>query len=152
MIAKPRILLIGTADTKSPELNFLKESVEGVGGEVVFMDIGILARGNLRADISNQAVAGAARTTLMQLIECGDENLAMSKMAEGAVALANQWRGEGRIDGMLALGGTMGTDLALDVAAALPLGMPKFVISTIAYSHLIPPERIAPEKPKPPVA
>jgi uncharacterized protein (UPF0261 family) len=45
---------------------------------------------------------------------------------------------------MLALGGTMGTDLALDVALALPLGVPKVVLSTIAYSHLIPPERIRP--------
>ena len=43
---------------------------------------------------------------------------------------------------MLALGGTMGTDLALDAAAALPVGVPKVVVSTIAYSHLVPPERI----------
>jgi uncharacterized protein (UPF0261 family) len=46
---------------------------------------------------------------------------------------------------MLALGGTMGTDLALDVALALPLGVPKVVLSTVAYSHLIPPERIPPD-------
>ena len=46
---------------------------------------------------------------------------------------------------MLALGGTMGTDLALDVASVLPLGMPKFIVSTVAYSHLIPPERIPPD-------
>ena len=39
----------------------------------------------------------------------------------------------------------MGTDLALDVANALPLGVPKVVLSTIAYSHLIPPERIPPD-------
>jgi uncharacterized protein (UPF0261 family) len=49
------------------------------------------------------------------------------------------------MDGMIALGGSMGTDLALDVAAVLPLGIPKFVVSTIAYSHLLPPERIAPD-------
>ena len=49
------------------------------------------------------------------------------------------------IDGVIALGGSMGTDLALDVALALPLGVPKFVVSTIAFSHLIPPERIAPD-------
>jgi uncharacterized protein (UPF0261 family) len=46
---------------------------------------------------------------------------------------------------MIVLGGSMGTDLALDVAAVLPLGVPKFVVSTIAYSHLLPPERIAPD-------
>ena len=42
-----------------------------------------------------------------------------------------------RFDGLLVLGGTMGTDLALDVANALPLGCPKMVLSTIAYSPLI---------------
>jgi uncharacterized protein (UPF0261 family) len=46
---------------------------------------------------------------------------------------------------VLALGGTMGTDLALDVANALPLGFPKVLVSTIAYSHLLPSERIAPD-------
>jgi uncharacterized protein (UPF0261 family) len=145
MTAKPRILLIGTADTKSPELTFLKENIIASGGEVVFMDIGVLARGTLRAEIPNDAVAAAAHTTLAGIAALGDENLAMAKMAEGASELASRWRAEGRIDAMLALGGTMGTDLALDVASALPLGVPKFVVSTIAFSHLIPPERISPD-------
>ena len=46
---------------------------------------------------------------------------------------------------MLLLGGSMGTDLALDVCGALPLGFPKVVLSTIAYSHLLPPDRIPPD-------
>ena len=145
MSPKPRILLIGTADTKSPELMFLKKQILEAGGEVAFMDISVLARGTLKAEIANEAVAAAAKLTLQEIAAFRDENAAMAKMAEGAAALASQWHAEGRIDGMLALGGTMGTDLALDVASALPLGVPKFVISTIAYSHLIPPERISPD-------
>jgi uncharacterized protein (UPF0261 family) len=69
----------------------------------------------------------------------------MTLMARGAARLAARWHAEGRIDGLLALGGTMGTDLALEVAQALPLGVPKVVVSTIAYSHLLPPERIPPD-------
>ena len=69
----------------------------------------------------------------------------MTSMAKGAATIAARLRTEGRIDGMLALGGTMGTDLALDVAAALPLGVPKCVVSTIAHSHLVPPERVTPD-------
>jgi len=145
MTSTPRILLIGTADTKSPELAFLKERIEAAGGEVVFMDIGVLERGTLKAEIANEAVAAAAGATLAEIVALGDENAAMAKMAAGAAQLASRWQAEGRIDGMLALGGTMGTDLALDVASALPLGVPKFIVSTIAYSHLIPPERIAPD-------
>ena len=67
----------------------------------------------------------------------------MSLMARGAANLARELAENDAIDGVIAIGGTMGTDLALDVALVLPLGMPKFVVSTIAFSHLIPPERIA---------
>jgi uncharacterized protein (UPF0261 family) len=144
-VATPRILLIGTADTKSPELTFLRDCIFEAGGDVVFMDIGVLARGTLKADIPNDAVAAAAHSTLTDICALGDENLAMAKMAEGAAMLAARWHAEERVDGMLALGGTMGTDLALDVASALPLGVPKFIVSTIAYSHLIPPERVSPD-------
>ena len=145
MSLKPRILLIGTADTKSPELTFLRDCIVEAGGEVVYMDVGVLARGTLQADIPNEAVAAAAGSSLAEIAACGDENLAMARMAEGAARLAARAQAEGRIDGMLALGGTMGTDLALDVASALPLGVPKMIVSTIAFSHLIPPERVSPD-------
>jgi len=145
MVARPRILLIGAADTKSPELSFLRDCILRAGGDVVFMDVGVLARGTLKADVPNEAVAAAANSSLAEIVALGDENFAMAKMAEGAAALASRARAEARIDGMLALGGTMGTDLALDVASALPLGVPKMIVSTIAYSHLIPPERVAPD-------
>ena len=62
-VATPRILLIGTADTKSPELTFLRDCIFEAGGDVVFMDIGVLARGTLKADIPNDAVAAAAHST-----------------------------------------------------------------------------------------
>ena len=109
------------------------------------MDVGVGTGGSLAAAVSNADVAAAAGTTLAAVAASGDENVAMTRMAEGAAAIARNLFSEGRIDGMLALGGTMGTDLALDVASVLPLGMPKFIVSTVAYSHLIPPERIPPD-------
>jgi len=145
MAGRPRILLIGTADTKSPELAFLRDCIAEAGGETVFMDVGVLAPGAYAPDIGNEAVAAAAGVTLDEIKASGDENTAMTSMAKGAATIAARLRTEGRIDGMLALGGTMGTDLALDVAAALPLGVPKCVVSTIAHSHLVPPERVTPD-------
>jgi uncharacterized protein (UPF0261 family) len=144
-MAKPRILLIGTADTKSDELLYLRERVQAAGGEVVLMDVGVLQPAAFQPDISNAEVANAGGSTLDELRTCGDENTAMQAMAAGAVALALQAQRAGRIDGVLMLGGSMGTDLALDVAAALPLGVPKVVLSTIAHSHLIAPERVSPD-------
>lgn len=141
----PVILLIGTVDTKSDEMAFLRESVEHLGGSAVIMDVGVLGLGGFTPDICNTEVAAAAGVTLPQVRETGDENTSMKLMATGASLIAMQWYVEGRFDGLLALGGTMGTDLALDVANALPLGCPKVVLSTIAYSPLIPPDRIPPD-------
>lgn len=139
------ILLIGTADTKADELLFMRECIERDGGKAWVMDVGVLGTPSFAVEVSNADVAHAAQTTLAEIAALGDENLAMTKMAEGAVQIALQLYAEGKIHGVLALGGTMGTDLALDVTAALPLGFPKFVVSTVAYSHLIPPERLAPD-------
>ncbi len=145
MGGRANVLLIGTADTKSPELMFLRDCIVESGGSAIFMDVGVLAGGAYRPDISNAEIAAAAGTDLDSIKASGDENSAMAKMAEGAAALAARMHADARIDGMLALGGTMGTDLALDVAAALPLGVPKCVVSTIAHSHLVPPERVTPD-------
>lgn len=139
------ILLIGTVDTKSDEIAFMRECIEGAGGRALVMDVGVLGRGGVAPDIPNTEVAQAAGVTLAQIIDTGDENTAMTLMAQGATLLATQLRAQGRIDGLLALGGTMGTDLALDVANALPLGFPKVVVSTISYSPLLPPDRIPPD-------
>ena len=64
-------------------------------------------------------------------------------MASGASALAARQQRKGRFDGLIVLGGTMGTDLALDVCSALPVGVPKYIVSTVAFSPLITPERLA---------
>ena len=145
MTAEPTILLIGTVDTKSDEIAFLRDCIEQQGARALTMDVGVLGRGKFPPDITNTEVAAAAGLTLQQVMASGDENSAMALMARGAALRATQGHAQGRFDGMLALGGTMGTDLALDVALALPLGVPKVVLSTVAYSHLIPPERIPPD-------
>lgn len=139
----PRILVIGTGDTKADELLFMRERIEAVGGRAVMMDVSVLGDPPYRPEYDKHAVAAAAGTTIEAVAHSGDENSAVTLMAEGAANLARTLHERGEIDGMIALGGTIGTDLALDAALALPLGVPKFVVSTIAYSHLVPPERIA---------
>lgn len=145
-MTQPAILVVGTCDTKADELRFLAQRVEAQGARALLMDVGVLGcAAGLEVVFTNAAVAAAAGTTLEALAALGDESAAMAAMARGAAALAQAAHTRGAIDGLLALGGTMGTDLALDVAAALPLGVPKFVVTTVAYSHLIPPERLAPD-------
>lgn len=139
------VLLIGTADTKSDELLFMKCCIEAAGGKALIMDVGVLGEPPFVPDVGHDDVAAAAGCLLADVAATGDENESMKLMAIGAVSIARNLHAAGRVHGVLALGGTMGTDLALDVAHALPLGVPKFIVSTVAFSHLIPPERLAPD-------
>lgn len=139
------ILVVGTGDTKADELLFMRDCIAKAGGVPVMLDASVLGEPPYRPEYDRHAVAAAAATTIDAVAASGDENTAMTAMALGASRLASELQRTGEIDAFIALGGTMGTDLALDVALALPLGVPKFVVSTVAYSHLIPPERIAPD-------
>lgn len=145
MMAAKTILVIGTFDTKSDELSYMYSCIEAQGGGALLMDVGVMGEPKVDVDITKYDVAEAAGTTNTEILSLGDENSAMQKMAEGASKLARQLYDDGCIQGMIALGGTMGTDLALDVALALPMGVPKFIVSTVSFSHLIPAERLAPD-------
>jgi uncharacterized protein (UPF0261 family) len=94
-------------------------------------------------DFSKHDVIAAAGTTIDAIIAAEDENVAMQAMARGSATLAARLHREGQFDGVIVLGGSMGTDLALDLCAALPLGVPKYVVSTVSFSAMIPPERLA---------
>ncbi|WP_137702449.1 Tm-1-like ATP-binding domain-containing protein [Marimonas lutisalis] len=139
------ILVVGTYDTKDDELNYLCDCIRGQGGRVLSMDVSVLGDPSAPTDYSKHDVAEEGGSSIRAAIDSGDENHAMQIMAEGAAALALRLYREGRIDGVIVLGGSMGTDLALDVCAALPLGVPKYVVSTVSFSHMLPPERLAPD-------
>lgn len=137
-----RILVAGTWDTKNDELGYIRDVILGQGGEVLAMDVSVLGDPALPVDITKHDVAAAAGSSIAAAIAAEDENVAMQIMASGAAALAARLHAQGRIDAALVLGGTMGTDLALDLVSALPLGVPKYIVSTVSFSPMIPPERI----------
>ena len=143
MTADKTILVVGTWDTKDAELAYLVRIIREQGGDVLTMDVSVLGNPSRPAHIGKHEVAEAGGASIAEAIAAEDENAAMQIMARGAAAKAlSLWR-EGRIDGVIALGGTMGTDLALDLCAALPLGVPKYIVSTVAFSPLLPPDRLA---------
>lgn len=137
------ILVIGTYDTKDDELSYVAERIRSQSGGVLTMDVSVLGDPKTPCDISKHDVAKAAGASIDEAIAADDENVAMQIMARGAAQEAlRAWR-DGRIHGVIVLGGTMGTDLALDVCGALPLGVPKYIVSTVSFSAMLPPERIA---------
>jgi uncharacterized protein (UPF0261 family) len=139
------ILVVGTFDTKDDELNYISSVIRAQGGDVLTMDVSVLGDPSQPTDISKHEVASAGGSSIADAIASENENTAMQIMARGAAALALQAYAQGRVQGVLVLGGSMGTDLALDVCAALPLGVPKYVVSTVSFSPMLPPERLAPD-------
>lgn len=137
------ILVIGTYDTKDDELGFLADVIRAQGGLVVTMDVSVLGDPSKPTECSKHDVAQEGGSSIEAAIASGNENHAMQIMAKGAALLTARLFAEGRFDGMIVLGGTMGTDLALDVCSALPLGVPKYIVSTVSFSPLIPAERLA---------
>lgn len=137
------ILIAGTYDTKDAELAYLADVIRGQGGGVLTMDVSVLGDPSQPTDVSKHQVAKAGGSSIQAAIHSGDENTAMQIMARGSAAKALDLYRAGSIDGVIVLGGTMGTDLALDLCAALPVGVPKYIVSTVSFSPLMPPERIA---------
>ncbi|NOD93733.1 UPF0261 family protein [Ruegeria sp. HKCCD4884] len=144
-MTKKTILLIGTYDTKEPEMRFIEETIQAQGANVLTMDVSVLGDPSAPTDISKHDVAAAGGMTIDEVIAQGDENKAFRIMSAGAAKVVARAYADGRFDGMLATGGTMGTDLALDCAQALPMGVPKYIVSTVSFSPLIPPHRLAPD-------
>ena len=141
-MADKTILVVGTYDTKDDELTYVAEVIRGQGGDVLTMDVSVLGDPSAPTDLSKHDVVEAGGHSIREAIDGGDENLAMQIMAKGAAMLAARLHREGQFDGVLVLGGSMGTDLALDVCSALPVGVPKYIVSTVSFSPLIPPDRL----------
>ena len=139
------ILVIGTYDTKDDELGFLADVIHAQGGQVIMMDVSVLGDPSKPTDYSKHDVAQEGGSSIEVAIASGNENHAMQIMAKGAALLTARLFTDGRFDGMIVLGGTMATDLALAVCYALPLGVPKYIVSTVSFSPLIPAERLAPD-------
>ncbi len=137
------ILIIGTYDTKNNELDYIASKIRDQGGKVLTMDVSVLGDPAEPTDISKHDVAKAGGMTIEEVIAQGDENKAFRVMSRGAASVVLEAYMAGRFDAMIALGGTMGTDLALDCAQALPMGVPKYIVSTVSFSPLIPPHRLA---------
>ena len=126
------ILLLGTLDTKGLEYGFVKERITEQGHRTIVLDAGVRGSPLLKPDITRDEVALAAGSTVQDIIEQGKEGVAIELMTKGATSIVQELYHSGEIDGILALGGSMGTSLATAVMRSLPIGIPKVMVSTMA--------------------
>ncbi|MCL7364280.1 Tm-1-like ATP-binding domain-containing protein [Streptomyces ardesiacus] len=130
------VVLLGTLDTKGAEYAWLAERLRGHGVDVVTVDVGPLS--DAAADVTAAEVARAAGADLAALRAAGDRGRAMEAMAAGAARTVTGLHAAGRLDGVLAVGGSGGTSVASRAVQELPVGVPKLLVSTMAAGDVTP--------------
>lgn len=126
------IVIVGTLDTKGDEVEYLKSRIESRGHDTIVLDVGVLEQPSTEPDIAREEIAEAGGSTLAELITCGDRRRAVQAMTQGAIAKTEELEEAGKVEGVIALGGGTGTHIGTAVLRALPLGVPKLMLSTVA--------------------
>jgi uncharacterized protein (UPF0261 family) len=126
------VVVIGTLDTKGPEVGFLRDEVAKRGHVPLVVDPGILGKPVTAADVTRDEVARAAGHELAELVATGNRQLCQRAMIDGLVAIVSRLHDDGQVDGVVAVGGAQGTAMATAAMRALPVGVPKVMVSTVA--------------------
>jgi uncharacterized protein (UPF0261 family) len=130
------ILLIGTLDTKGREIAYCRDNIRALGSDAIVLDSGILGEPLDIAlgpnDITRAQCAIAAGATIEQLRAAGTRGAAVEKMREGVRSVTVQLYEQEKIHGVLCLGGAEGAVLGSYAMRALPVGVPKVIVTPIA--------------------
>lgn len=133
------ILILAALDTKGNEVRFIQERIEEYGAKTITIDAGILGEPIIPPDFTRYQVAEAAGSSMDKVRADTSEGEAMEVLIKGATAITKQLFAEGKIDGVLGIGGSMGTNLGTAVMRSLPIGIPKVMISTMAAVGMVVP-------------
>ncbi|MFL5929233.1 MAG: Tm-1-like ATP-binding domain-containing protein [Gaiellaceae bacterium] len=128
----PSVVVVGTLDTKGHEYAYLCERLRDHGVDVLVVDAGVGDPLALEPDVGRVEVARAGGGDVANLVAVGDRGAAVAAMGAGAEAVVRALHAEGRLDGIVALGGSGGSSIAAQAMRALPVGVPKLLVSTVA--------------------
>ncbi len=129
--------LLGTLDTKGQEVAFLAACLEKRGRSVVVVDVGLFESQGIVPEILRHEVAAAGGADVSTLVQRPRDEV-MATMGRGAGEVLRRLYAEGRLDGVLGLGGNQGTAIVCAGMRELPLGFPKLVVSTVASGNIRP--------------
>jgi uncharacterized protein (UPF0261 family) len=132
------IAIIAALDTKGEEARLVRDLIAARGHRPLVVDTGVMGEPRFAPEIPAEEVARAGGTTLAALRARADRGEAITAMAAGAAALARRLHQEGRLDGIIGLGGSAGTAVGSAAMRALPVGVPKLLVSTVAAGNVAP--------------
>jgi uncharacterized protein (UPF0261 family) len=135
----PRIVVVGAFDTKGEEYAFLRNAIKDLGRKVITINTGVLGTTQLfPVDVEAGEVASAAGADLATLRSERDRGKAITAMAAGAAAIVQRLHADGRVAGIVGMGGSGGTSVITAAMRALPIGVPKVCVSTVAGTNTAP--------------
>ncbi len=129
-----QIVVVCTLDTKGEHASLVKEVIEKRGHQPVLIDIGVLNPPAIPATVPREEVARAGGADLPSLVAAKDRGKALDVMAAGLTVILAELQREKRLDAVIGLGGGGGTAVACAAMRALPTGVPKVMVSTMAAS------------------
>ena len=132
------VLLVGTLDTKAAEVAFVRDLLRESGVLVLVADAGVLGEPPFPADIPSTELFAAAGVKLDELRRANDRGKGVAAAAAGAAKVAERLHAEGKLTGVLGLGGSAGTTIATSAMRAVPVGVPKVMVSTLASGDVRP--------------
>ncbi len=130
------VYVLATLDTKGTEADYVRRVLRQQGVEALLVDTSCLGQPAVEADIPREEVYKAAGADLQQLQQQRDRGQAVATAAQGAAALLRRLWEQGRVEGVLGLGGSAGTTIGTAAMRALPLGVPKLMVSTLASGQV----------------
>jgi uncharacterized protein (UPF0261 family) len=130
MAKRPRILVAGILDTKGAEIRYLADRVRAAGGDPSIMELTVGGDEVGWADIGVSELVGRVGTSRADLAKL-ERSKAAAMVSEGGRQVALERLAAGQLDGMIAFGGSMGTSIASAIMQALPIGLPKLLVSTM---------------------
>jgi len=132
------IAVIGALDTKGPEFAFVKAEIERRGHRALVVNTAVVGAPTFEPDIPAERVAEAGGASLAALRAQADRGAAMEVMTRGVARVVKDLYDEGKIDGVLGMGGSAGTIIGTSAMRALPVGVPKVMVSTLASGDVKP--------------
>jgi uncharacterized protein (UPF0261 family) len=125
------VVIAGALDTKGADFAYLKELIEREGVKTLVVDFGVMGEPAFPPDITRAEVAQAGGGDIAYLATGEHKDEAMRIMAEGLAVVVRRLYDEGKLDGIISMGGSGGTSIATTAMRALPIGVPKVMVSTV---------------------
>ena len=136
-MADKSIVMLGCFDTKGEDFSYLLKSLGALGQQVITINTGVMETSvDFPIDVDQDAVAAASGAVLETIRKSNDRGRAVELMGKGAAAILAELSSKDRIKGVIGMGGGGGTYIILEAMQAVPLGIPKFCLSTVVAKDL----------------